>query len=69
MYLGLCKGHDNRTARARACLKEAMSHLLTLKGESNGNNQTKEGNMQYFPILGSLLRGAEDAFTEARRHV
>lgn len=33
MYLGLCKGHDDRTARASASLKEALSHLLTLKGD------------------------------------
>lgn len=33
MYLGLCKGHDDRPARASACLKEALSHLLTSKGD------------------------------------
>lgn len=44
MYLGLCKGHDDRTARAKACLKEALSHLLTLKGDQmeTGKNQGEE---------------------------
>lgn len=43
MYLGLCKGHDDRTARARACLKEAMSHLLTLKEDQMETTKLRRG--------------------------
>lgn len=65
MYPGLCKGHDDRPARASASLKEALRHLLTFKGIKWKQEKT-EGNVQYSLHLALCSGGTEDAFTEVR---